>query len=448
MIRISIIIPLYNCEKFLSECLSSIQKQIFTDFEIICINDASEDSTLDILLNFQKNDDRIRVYSNKERMGAAFSRNRGMGMAEGKYLVFLDGDDIFDEMMLEKAYDTIEKNNADIVMFDFMHVPSENIGQKRMICHGETYRQRYCRHTFCIKDNAPYEFMLWSPATWNKMYRTEFLLGNKLEFQDIPSSNDVYFSYMALLLSERTIVMDDERVMVYARDHAEPSRISNNRDPMCGFLAMEKLQQELIKRNKLKEVVQHFYYQLYFVLKGLLFSCRNTEREREFYRFLQTEGMDILCQAENSYFAGTDQFINSRLSCFRTNPYQTKWYERDNLLDLYLDKNRDMVCELFLKYKEKNKRICIWGMGRNGYSLLNFLMENGIRVDFVVDKDSRKQGVRIGEYTISGPDRVQGGAIDVIIISGIGIIEYVKAELENRQGNFELIDINSVLGIT
>lgn len=447
MPKVSIVMPLYNAAKYLEESLESVLCQSFADYELICIDDASTDGTMEILYKFIQKDNRIRIKKNTQRSGAAYSRNRGLHEARGNYVIFLDGDDIFDEALLERAVYTLDEYNADIVMYDFMHVPSENIYQKRVVCHGENYRQRYCRHTFCIKDNASYEFMLWSPATCNKMYRKDFLLENKLEFQDIPSANDVYFSYMALLLSERTIVMDDERVMVYARDHAEPSRISNNRDPMCGFCAMQNLQQELIKRNKLKEVVQHFYYQVYFVLKSLLFSCRNTERESKFYHFLQTEGMNILCQAENSYFAGTDQFINNRLNCFRTNSYQTKWYEQDSLLDIYLDKNRDMVCELFLKLKAENKKICIWGMGRHGHSLLKFLTENNIRVDLVVDKDSRKQGTRSGEYIISAPDRVQGG-VDVIIISGLGIIEYVKEELKNVQGNFELIDINSVLGIT
>lgn len=446
MSKVSIVMPLYNAEKYLQESLESVLCQSFADFELICIDDGSSDSTMEILHEFAQSDNRIMILKNIQRSGAAYSRNRGLHEAQGEYVIFLDGDDIFEEVLLERAVYTLDKYNANIVMFDFIHVPSRQIYQKRIIRHGENYKQRYCRYTFCIKDNPPYEFMLWSSAMCNKMYRRHFLVESELEFQDIQCSNDVYFSYMALFLSEKTIVLEDERVMVYARDHAEPSRISSNRNPFCTFMAMEKLQQELIKRDKFMDVFPHFYYQAYFVLKSQLFSCRGTKMEREFYHYLQSEGMNILCQDKNGYFTQTDQYINERLSCFWTKPYQAKWYERDNLLDIYLDQNKKMVCDLFLHYNRENKKTCIWGAGRNGYSLVHFLTENSIAVDLVVDRDVRKQGDYIGEYIIAEPDRVQG-TIDVIIVSGQGIIEYVEAQTNRMQGEFELIDINMLLGI-
>ena len=94
---ISIIMPLYNAAKYLEESINSIRKQTFEDFELICMNDASTDDTLEILRHFRKNDARIKIFSNEERKGAAFSRNRGMKEAGGTYLSFLDGDDIFEE---------------------------------------------------------------------------------------------------------------------------------------------------------------------------------------------------------------------------------------------------------------------------------------------------------------------------------------------------------------
>ena len=91
---ISIIMPLYNAARFLEESLESIRKQSFQDFELICINDASTDNTIQILQTFQIKDSRIKILSNDERRGAAFSRNRGMREAKGTYLSFLDGGDI------------------------------------------------------------------------------------------------------------------------------------------------------------------------------------------------------------------------------------------------------------------------------------------------------------------------------------------------------------------
>ena len=90
---ISIIIPVYNTEDYLHVCLNSILKQSYGDFEIICVDDASTDSSLEILEYFTKKDSRIKILKNDSNRGQGFSRNRGLDVAEGKYIFFLDSDD-------------------------------------------------------------------------------------------------------------------------------------------------------------------------------------------------------------------------------------------------------------------------------------------------------------------------------------------------------------------
>ena len=109
-VKISIVMPLYNAERYLSEAIESIQCQNFTEYELICINDASTDKTLEILEQFMQSEPRIRIYSNLERSGAAYSRNYGMKRAKGRYVTFLDGDDIFDEnIQMKRWHLAIEK---------------------------------------------------------------------------------------------------------------------------------------------------------------------------------------------------------------------------------------------------------------------------------------------------------------------------------------------------
>lgn len=98
--QISVIMPLYNAERYLKETLDSVLAQTFHDFELICINDTSTDHTVDILKEYQKKDNRIVILENRERMGAAEARNKGMSSAKGKYLVFLDGDDIYQKNII------------------------------------------------------------------------------------------------------------------------------------------------------------------------------------------------------------------------------------------------------------------------------------------------------------------------------------------------------------
>ena len=117
--KISVIMPLYNAERYLEESLKSVLSQSLSDFELICINDGSTDNTLNILRTFQKEDNRIVVLENAQRQGAAYSRNKGIEAAKGKYLSFLDGDDIFEEEMLEAGYQAAFENAVDVVIYEY-----------------------------------------------------------------------------------------------------------------------------------------------------------------------------------------------------------------------------------------------------------------------------------------------------------------------------------------
>ena len=113
--KISIIMPIFNSENFIEDCLNSLLNQTFKNFEIICINDGSTDNTLKILYEFEKKDERIYII-NQNNLGAGVARNVGMKISKGEYLIFLDSDDIFNETMLEELYAKIKGNNLEIVI--------------------------------------------------------------------------------------------------------------------------------------------------------------------------------------------------------------------------------------------------------------------------------------------------------------------------------------------
>jgi glycosyltransferase involved in cell wall biosynthesis len=113
--QISIIIPVYNTEKFVQKCIESIVKQTFPDFEAIFINDKSPDNAIKIVENYAKQDNRIKIVSNLCNEGLAVSRENGYKRAIGDYLVFVDSDDYLPENALEKLYNAIITQNADII---------------------------------------------------------------------------------------------------------------------------------------------------------------------------------------------------------------------------------------------------------------------------------------------------------------------------------------------
>ena len=114
--KISIIMPVYNCENYLSECLDTLINQTLKEIELICVDDESTDSSLKILKEYQKKDPRIKVIK-KKHSNAGESRNIGMEKAKGEYFLFLDSDDFFDLDLCKKTYERAKANDLDILLF-------------------------------------------------------------------------------------------------------------------------------------------------------------------------------------------------------------------------------------------------------------------------------------------------------------------------------------------
>ena len=112
MKKVSVIVPVYNVEKYLSRCLESLINQSLKDIEIICINDGSTDNSLQILKQFAYKDNRIKII-NQTNSGQSVARNKGLAIASGKYIGFVDSDDWIDNDYYEKMFETIERTNSD-----------------------------------------------------------------------------------------------------------------------------------------------------------------------------------------------------------------------------------------------------------------------------------------------------------------------------------------------
>lgn len=118
--KLSIIIPVYNTSKYLSECLDSIINQTLTEIEIICVDDCSTDNSWEILSAYEKKDSRIKIFRQEKNMRQGAARNRGLKEASGKYIWFIDSDDFINKEACQLLYDTAEKNNVQILTFNLV----------------------------------------------------------------------------------------------------------------------------------------------------------------------------------------------------------------------------------------------------------------------------------------------------------------------------------------
>lgn len=262
--KISVIIPCYNVEKYLRQCLESVVNQTMQDIEIICVDDGSSDSTLDILNEYQKKDSRLQVITQKNA-GAGAARNNGLKIAQGQYLSFLDSDDFFELDMLEEAYKSAEEYRADFVVFnsDQYHMDNDSFVNVDWVVRKKdippympfTYRQ--------LTDNVFKTFVGWA---WDKLYRRSFVLENKLYFQEQRTTNDMLFVFSALVAAKRIAVVD--KILVHQRrGGAESLSVTREKSWHCFYNALTALKKHLEEEGIFWELEQDYInYALHFSL--------------------------------------------------------------------------------------------------------------------------------------------------------------------------------------
>ena len=190
MPKVSIIIPVYNVEDYLAQCLDSIINQTFTDIEIICVNDGSTDNSYNILQHYQNYDARIKII-NKKNGGLSSARNAGLDTAKSKYVYFIDSDDYCSTTTIETCYNNAEKNNSDVVIFDFVWTTPPN--DKPVILTISQYGNKYENSSFNINSMDALSYKYIPVSTWSKFYNREFLTQNNLRFYEDMIYEDVPF---------------------------------------------------------------------------------------------------------------------------------------------------------------------------------------------------------------------------------------------------------------
>ena len=242
--KVSIIMPVYNGEKYLREALDSVLAQTLTEIEVLCVDDGSTDSSLDILHEYAAKDPRVTVYTQDHQFAGA-ARNLGIKHAAGKYLLFLDSDDIFNPQLVEKSYKRAEETDADICVFSG-ELFFEDTGEHRPTLH-------LCRAELCQKDvfsasDCPDSiFLISNSGPCNKLFRREFITGEKIEFQNTRSAEDIAFVFTAIACAKRITVLN-EPLFSY-RQHSASLEHTQDIDPISFYEAQCELRKRLTARG-------------------------------------------------------------------------------------------------------------------------------------------------------------------------------------------------------
>ncbi|CDE89608.1 TPA: family 2 glycosyl transferase [Candidatus Gastranaerophilales bacterium HUM_20] len=200
MPAISVIVPVYNTQKFLEKCLESIINQTFKDIEIICINDGSTDNSMSILNDYSEKDSRIKII-NQKNAGLSCARNTGINNAKGEYIGFVDSDDWIDLDFFEKLYNAAKNYDADIA----------SAGIKRVRSYKWKYHLKIKEEE--VTENTDRKFVLCDVPekcyVWNKIYRLEKIKQFSLYFEAGIYFEDRCFTCEALSKLKRLVVVPD-----------------------------------------------------------------------------------------------------------------------------------------------------------------------------------------------------------------------------------------------
>lgn len=216
MAKVSVIVPVYNVEKYLKRCLDSLINQTLSDIDIICINDGSKDSSLQILEQYAKKDSRIVIY-NQENSGLSVARNTGLEHASGEYIGFVDSDDWVDLDFYEKLYNSAKNNNADIAVADFIREHPNKKPKRLKLKEEKIYTTPEDKFMICKVHREG--------CVWNKIYRTEFIKSINLKFVPKMYYEDRDFTIRSLYFSKKLVTTPN----TYYRYFVNPKSIVNKR---------------------------------------------------------------------------------------------------------------------------------------------------------------------------------------------------------------------------
>ena len=260
---ISVIIPVYNAQDGIKRCIDSLLNQSFKNFEIILLNDGSKDNSLNILKEYELKYSFVRVID-KQNEGVAVTRNKGILLAEGEYIMFMDNDDFVDSDYLETFYQAIHEKNLDLVIGGYKRVNQDN----QIIFSQDIQQSEWSKYIIT--------------APWAKVYRTEFLKTNNLEFFDYGIGEDIIFNLAAYKATDKIGLLDYKGYNWYYNSQSISNTSQRGFSPKIDILVLFSKILELGKPSELEVYYLKRYYVWY-----LLFSGRTSSNQEFIHQYIK-----------------------------------------------------------------------------------------------------------------------------------------------------------------
>ena len=315
--KISVIIPAYNNGLFLGQCIESVLNQTYNNYEIIIINDASEDDTLCVAKEYEKKYEYIKVIDFKENKGQGYCRNYAMNICTGEYILFLDSDDFIEPLTLETTINKIQEDKSDLVVFDwkyyknatkvFSYVNKEIFFDRKELVDEECLELLSIAHYFTV----------------NKLYSRKFLKENDIKYNENYIYEDIPF-WVNICLKAKKVSLIHSPLYNVRISTTSTTKTNMGTDWHCkSFIKAIRKSMELAKDSNKEE---YYYMYRYFIKKFWLYYYKRTPRK--FRKIFIKEFMNEMSKAElvkkdipnkvTKYSFRFNVFKKNRVICFKT----------------------------------------------------------------------------------------------------------------------------------
>ena len=279
---ISIIVPIYNSEKDLDQCIESIVNQTYKNLEIILVNDGSTDNSINVCKKWKSNDSRI-ILIDKQNEGVAKARNDGLKRATGDYIGFVDHDDFIDPKMYETMLKDMQEHNVDIVMCSSTGVYEDGTTTKAY----PSYKSFVIDKENLIKRMQNYEKIFCS-SVWSKLYKKE-VVGNLMFDTEIILGDDYYFNGIAYTNIDK-LYYDERSLYNYRIREGSISRRKVDKHFFDKYLVMDKLSDYYEKNNigKSEDFDEMRFGISYEILYGLYVYGGDRKTKKEWQKIFKS----------------------------------------------------------------------------------------------------------------------------------------------------------------
>ena len=405
--KFSIIIPVYNVRNYICECLESILNQSYRDLEIICIDDCSTDDGWAILVGYSQRDARVHVYKNDYNQGLSITRNRGLDLAEGDYIWFIDSDDYIMPGALNVLSETIDQWRTDAVYFG-LYTMSEN----KSICNID-YSPDYSkcpisgREFFFTNIRHNPQRALWNVA-WNAVYRREYLKSKDLKFKEGIYSEDWLFRFQFAML-ENSVIGISNKLYVYRKRKGG------------------------ITSSGMSEYAHYLFYILLEVVR---------KWETEDFSEEEEKLMDIYCtriyRVMMQYYIQQDKM---------------KDYNLGTALDNFIWRMTSGNCYSFLSFSDEQisiirnaRRVWIYGAGVIGREVARYLVNNWLEFEgfLITRKEAESEQILGHNVMVYEKGKIRKEDIIIIAVSSQYVRE-ITEQIKDAEARIISLNYNEII---